>query len=92
MGGVFGCLLARGGVYNDSTTGFTSNIAKICPELAEATSCSPGDLWYKIFLLEMISTWVLVSVFISVKRINGADDDIMNAATIAITLFGLIRM
>lgn len=103
LGGAVGCIIAiltshhvedkiKGPVYFPA-------LAKLCPQnLNPLDERCKTPIWaaeFKffsyIFLAEMIGTAIFVSLIIHLKYIKAAKDDAVNAATVALTLFGMIQ-
>ena len=101
IGGLLGCLIARTGLaaqpplYNRTPT----MVAFLCPNDVPDPkddkgnpirgSCDYGGKWFEILILELVCTFIFVSVYINIKRVNGSTEDILNAWTLGLVLYGL---
>jgi len=95
IGAVLGCLLSRTGAHN-GTGGWIGGFGTLCPKnFYHNGNCNAGDGTFSFFMMEMVGTFIFVSVILSAKRMNGATcdgGDIINAGTVATALYGVLCM
>ena len=67
---------------------FSSNIAFLCPWDGKSDNdCHIGKIWFYILFMEMVCTFIFVTLILHIKKINGsAKEDILNAASVALAL------
>jgi len=98
LGGFIGCLIARFGVYKKDLPGgkyeYVGGVAKLCPGFTttSALTCNPEDKQFELFMVEMIMTFLFVSIILNIKRINGSNEIIINGASVSLALYGFIKM
>ena len=69
-------------------------IALLCPRIENYnnnTACQP-EYYLGMFIIEFLMTFVFVNVILSIKYHNGANDLLINALAIGLTLFGVISI
>lgn len=71
-------------------------IALLCPRIENYSlnglvACK-SDYFLGIFVVEFLMTFVFVNVILSIKYHNGANDLLVNALAIGLTLFGVITI
>ena len=93
FGAGFGCLISRAAVI-DSETRFEPNLGYtlVCPGGGFGSDCDPDAYWVFVIIMEMVATFVFVTLILNLKKINGSDNDILNAFSIALTLYGMLAM
>ena len=71
-------------------------IALLCPRIENYDKLKPiacdSEYFLGTFIVEFLMTFVFVNVILSIKYHNGANDLLVNALAIGLTLFGVITI
>lgn len=71
-------------------------MAQLCPGISGdkklIAECSPEGFVGQIFMRELLGTFILVSVILTIKKYSPSKDTIVNCGAIALTIYGLIKM
>ena len=68
----------------------TLGVAKLCPPYAKSkSSCDPKDVIARVFIVEMLCSFIFCSLIVNVKYHNGAND-IVNAMAHGGVFYGMI--
>ena len=96
FGAFLGVLIVFLGQHSSEENVLYPGIAKLCPRNNDngdpPKACDLLDVTGGIFLCEFIVTFIFVNVILSIKYHNGANDLLVNALAIGLTLFGMITI
>ena len=97
IGGMLGVSIASGaadGTVDDKVTGQvkSSAVTMLCPNSPSGKGCYSDDMTGRIFVGEMIATFLFVSFVLQVVKHNGAVDAPVNTIAIGLCLFIAITL
>ena len=96
FGGILGVVITYLGQQSTDGDLLYPGVAKLCPRNNDdgdpEKACAHLDFTGGIFLCEFIVTFIFVSVILSIKYHNGANDLLINAFCIGLTLFTMITI
>ena len=101
VGGILGVCIVRAGTVTTTEWTATDQIVRYYPKPAilcpttqnHVPKCDDKSTYKQVFFTEMIGTFIFVSVILNIKYQNGSKKDaVLNAMTVALTLFGMIQM
>jgi len=95
--GVFCVFMTNRTKFNDETKSIYPGIALLCPGVSslnqeDGFKCSGAGFYAQIFFVEVLATFIFISVILSVKYHFGSSELILNGVCIGMTLFGMITI